>query len=251
MAVNWMAAQELIERYNSDPRSFTDREAEMIATIANQFGMEFKRESRPLAKGAFDLADISTFGLLPNKWRPTSRGETVYGQTAVDKIAGGLGTIGGLFGAVGVARGAIKGGGAALGALRGSKAGEVVRKSAEGIQRSARGLTESVRGAGARIGGIGGNLGRAGQGYARGAMNYGQLGIERAATQLARRLGISISEAKKILAGTGIAGGTLLGLSALTGDSDVSIGGSVGYPPSIGSSIMDYNSMNPGNLARY
>ena len=53
MAVDWMAAQELVRRYNDDPRSFTDTEAEMIATISSQFGMDFQRESRPLAKGAF------------------------------------------------------------------------------------------------------------------------------------------------------------------------------------------------------
>jgi len=156
MAVDWMAAQELVRRYNEDPRSFTDTEAEMIATISRQFGMDFQRESRPLAKGAFDLADIATFGLLPNEWRPTARGESAYGETGVDKLAGGLGTVGGLFGAVGVARGAIKGGRSLFNRFRGGGTtggggaaveGEIVRKSAEGVSQTGRGLLPPYRGA--------------------------------------------------------------------------------------------------------
>jgi hypothetical protein len=157
MAVDWMAAQELVRRYNDDPRSFTDTEAEMIATISNQFGMDFQRESRPLAKGAFDFADIASFGLLPNKWRPTARGESVYGETGVDKLAGGIGTVGGLFGAAGVGRGVFRGGQAAWNRIRGGGAagggggaaveGEIVRKSAEGVSQTGRGLLPPYRGA--------------------------------------------------------------------------------------------------------
>jgi hypothetical protein len=186
--------------------------------------------SRPLAKGAFDFADIATFGMLPNRWRPESRGESVYGETTREKIAGGVGSVLGIPAAIGTAYGAgkglLKGGQAAFGALRGgggtSAAGEVVRKSAEGIRRTGRGLLDATKTAGGRAAGIGRNLGQAGA-------TYGQLGIEQAATALARRLGISIAEAKRLLAGTGIAAGagsTALGLNALLSGSE-----EPNYPP--------------------
>ena len=148
MALNWMAARELVDRYNEDPRSFTDQEAEHVASIAASTGLEFKRESRPFSKAAFDAADMAAFGLLPNEWRPESRGESVYGETMPDKIFGGVGSIGGLFGAAGVGKLLYKGGKAAYGALRGGGGGtaaagggaaadgEIVRKSAEGITKT-------------------------------------------------------------------------------------------------------------------
>ena len=117
MAISFLAVQELNERYNNDPRSFTDEEAEMIAGLSKQFGLDFQRTSRPLAKGAFDFADIASFGLLPNEWRPTSRGDLTYGETGLDKFAGGVGSTGGLFGAVGAGAGLWKGGQAAIGAF--------------------------------------------------------------------------------------------------------------------------------------
>ena len=156
MALNWMAARELVDRYNEDPRKFTDQEAEQVASIAGSTGLEFKRESRPFSKAAFDFADISTFGLIPNEWRPTSRGESVYGETTADKIFGGVGSVGGLFGAGAVAKGLYKGGKAAYGAFRGgggaAAEGEIVRQSAEGITRPGRGLLPAYEGAGAVAG---------------------------------------------------------------------------------------------------
>jgi len=209
MAISFLAVQELNERYNNDPRSFTDEEAEMIAGLSKQFGLEFQRTSRPLAKGAFDFADIASFGLLPNEWRPTSRGDLTYGETGLDKFAGGVGSVGGLFGAVGAGAGLWKGGQAAIGSF---KTGDIVRKSAEGIQRSGRGLVDATKTAGSRAVDIGRNLGQAGA-------TYGQLGIEQAASALSTKLGISIIAAKRLLAGTGIVGGGL-GLNALLDDSE-------------------------------
>jgi len=159
MAISFLAVQELNERYNNDPRSFTDEEAEMIAGLSKQFGLEFQRTSRPLAKGAFDFADIASFGLLPNEWRPASRGDLAYGETGLDKFAGGVGSVGGLLGAAGVAKGLFRGGKAAYGALRGggggtaaagggaAAEGEIVRKSAEGITKTGRGLLPPYEGA--------------------------------------------------------------------------------------------------------
>ena len=159
MALNWMAARELVDRYNEDPRSFTDQEAEQIASVAASTGLDFRRESKPFSKAGFDFADIATFGLIPNDWRPTSRGESVYGETMPDKISGGIGSLGGLFGAVGTGIGLFRGGKAAYGALRGggggtaaagggaAAEGEIVRKSAEGITRTGRGLLAPYEGA--------------------------------------------------------------------------------------------------------
>jgi len=159
MAISFLAVQELNQRYNDDPRSFTDEEAEMIAGLSKQFGLDFQRTSRPLAKGAFDFADIASFGLLPNEWRPASRGDLAYGETGLDKFAGGVGSVGGLLGAAGVAKGLFRGGKAAYGALRGGGGataaggggaaveGEIVRKSAEGITKTGRGLLPPYEGA--------------------------------------------------------------------------------------------------------
>jgi len=158
-----MASRELVDRYNEDPRSFTDQEAEQVASIAASTGLEFKRESRPFSKAAFDAADMAAFGMLPNEWRPESRGESVYGETMPDKISGGVGSIGGLFGAAGVGKLLYKGGKAAYGALRGggggtaaagggaAAEGEIVRKSAEGITKTGRGLLPPYEGAGGLV----------------------------------------------------------------------------------------------------
>ena len=161
MALSFVAVQELNRRYNEDPRSFTDQEAEMIAGLSNQFGLEFQRESKPLQKGAFDFADIAAFGLLPNEWRPTTRGETVYGETGRDKLAGDVGSLGGLLGAVGTATGIYRGirGYRAMKKAPGfspegggtAPAGDIVRKSSEGITNTGRGLLPPYEGGGALV----------------------------------------------------------------------------------------------------
>ena len=102
MAINFMAVQELARQYNDDPRSFSDQEAEMIANLTQQFGLDFQRTSRPGAKAAFDFADMATFGMLPNQWRPESRGDTVLGESGIDEVGGAVGTLGGLAGAAGI-----------------------------------------------------------------------------------------------------------------------------------------------------
>ena len=109
MAINFMAVQELVEQYNNDPRSFTDQEAEMVAGLASSFGLDFQRTSKPLQKAAFDAADMATLGLLPNEWRPEARGDFYLGESGRDKIAGGIGTVGGLLGAGGLLKTGYKG----------------------------------------------------------------------------------------------------------------------------------------------
>ncbi len=81
-----------MHQYEIDPRQFTDRQAEQIAILARQFGLRFPRESKPIRKFAFDLADTAALGMLPNEWRPRSRGQSVFGETRSDRWAGGLGT---------------------------------------------------------------------------------------------------------------------------------------------------------------
>ena len=87
---------ELVMDYNNNPQRYNDEEAETIAVLANAMGQPFERESKALSKGLFDLIDTASFGLVPNDWRPTSRGESVYGETGMEKFEGGLGTLGGI-----------------------------------------------------------------------------------------------------------------------------------------------------------
>jgi len=143
-----MAVQELARQYNDDPRSFSDQEAEMIANLTQQFGLDFQRTSRPGAKGAFDFADMATFGMLPNQWRPESRGDTVLGESGIDEVGGGVGTVAGLFGAGAVAKKGYQGARAGFDKIFRSSthAEDIIRKSAEGVQTSPRGLLPPYEG---------------------------------------------------------------------------------------------------------
>lgn len=105
--------RELVTDYNKDPSGYTDQEAETIATLANALGVDFRRDSKAMSKGLFELADMASFGLMPNEWRPKSRGESVYGETGMEQIIGGVGQIGGAiaggYGAAKVAGKAFRG----------------------------------------------------------------------------------------------------------------------------------------------
>ena len=91
-------AQQLLARYNSgDHNWMMDKDKEMVASIAAQYGLDFKADSKPIRKALFDFADMATFGLLPNKWRPTTIGEEYGFVSGADKMAGAAGTVGGLF----------------------------------------------------------------------------------------------------------------------------------------------------------
>ena len=94
----------LLLDYNKNPNRYNDEEAEAIALMSKQIGQHFRREQRPLAKGAYNAVDMMTLGLLmPDQWEPQSRGESVYGETGLDQFAGGLGTIAGFGGSLGLA----------------------------------------------------------------------------------------------------------------------------------------------------
>ena len=108
--------RELIEDYNSNPQRYSDGEAETIAVLAQAIGARFQRDGKPFSKGLFDVLDTATLGILPDEWRPTSRGESVYGETGAEKLAGVLGTgagvVGGIGGAYIIGRGIIGSGAA-------------------------------------------------------------------------------------------------------------------------------------------
>jgi len=126
--------RELFRQYENNPKQFTDRQAEQIARLAQRHGIRFPRESKALRKGAFDLVDSALLGMVPNKWRPVSRGEATFGETEGDRLAGtigsGLGMLG--LGAGAIAKRALIGRGIGKGIGYGSQAGGyAVGKSAE------------------------------------------------------------------------------------------------------------------------
>tara|TARA_R110001583_G_scaffold562_2_gene5082 strand:+ start:4515 stop:5162 length:648 start_codon:yes stop_codon:yes gene_type:complete len=69
----------LILEYNQNPNKYSDEQAEVVATLSSQMGMDFKRESKPISTALYGLGEAATFGLLPNSLRPETRGESVYG----------------------------------------------------------------------------------------------------------------------------------------------------------------------------
>ena len=97
----------LVQEYNRDPRSFSDKDALFIAAISKQMGTPFHRESKPIKKMLYSAGEMATFGLVPDSWEPYSRGQEIYGETAIDSIASGAGSLLGLLGGgVGAYRGA-------------------------------------------------------------------------------------------------------------------------------------------------
>ena len=69
----------LILEYNQNPNKYSDEQAEVVATLSRQIGMDFKRGSKPISTALYGLGEAATFGLLPNSLRPETRGESVYG----------------------------------------------------------------------------------------------------------------------------------------------------------------------------
>jgi len=114
--------KKLIDDYNSDPTRYNDNEAETIAALANAMGKTYKRESRVLEKGLFDLTDTATLGLIPNEWRPVSRGDSVYGDSNREQMGSGLGMLAGALGS-----------------------GAVVAKGLSGVSKGARGILDNLK----------------------------------------------------------------------------------------------------------
>ena len=94
---------EMLRRHNEGKIDLTDQEADQLARQAKAMGERFAVESKPLSKGAFDFADMAVFGLIPDKWRPTSQGQDIIGETGLDKASSTIAALGGLATGVGVA----------------------------------------------------------------------------------------------------------------------------------------------------
>ena len=81
-------AKQIVFGYNENPKDYTDEQAEQIALVAAQLGLPFRPESKALQKFFFDLVDNMAFGALPDDMRPTSRCESVFGETKTERAAG-------------------------------------------------------------------------------------------------------------------------------------------------------------------
>tara|TARA_R100001510_G_scaffold26271_2_gene23109 strand:- start:777 stop:1535 length:759 start_codon:yes stop_codon:yes gene_type:complete len=203
----------LIDEYNSDPRKFTDAESEVVAELAKAMNRSFKRESKPIRKAIFELGDMATFGLLPDSYRPVSRGEKAFGETDTDSMASGIGMIGGL--AAGIL-GAGKAVSFGAGALK-SRAGDAlkaVRNRMSGVGQRMSPITE---GASQMAGSLGRGAAGLGMGMGRAGANYARMGKFKAASSLAKNLNIPMDVAEKYLNYSAVGAGSLLGLSALIG----------------------------------
>ena len=119
----------LINSYYNDPESFSDEEAEVIAGLTRQLGMPFDRERKPIRKLLYGAGEMATFGLLPDSLKPYSRGQDVYGETAIDAIASGAGSLLGLAGGIG---GAYKAG---RGIMRSDRARDIANPAIENVRR--------------------------------------------------------------------------------------------------------------------
>ena len=119
----------LINSYYNDPESFSDEEAEVIAGLTRQLGMPFDRERKPIRKLLYGAGEMATFGLLPDSLKPHSRGQDVYGETAIDAIASGEGSLLGLAGGIG---GAYKAG---RGIMRSDRARDIANPAIENVRR--------------------------------------------------------------------------------------------------------------------
>jgi len=126
--MNKQVLQEMLTRYNRGQIDLSEKEKEMLAAMSAQQGLNFDVESKPIRKGLFDLVDTAAFGLVPNRWRPRSAGQDIYGESGWDKFASGVGTVGGLATGIGGAmkgaqmlKGSMTGGGKVATALSNAK----------------------------------------------------------------------------------------------------------------------------------
>jgi len=98
-----MKVRQLVQMYNEGQLSHIDDDKiKQLAKKAYEYGIEFDVESKPISKGLFDLVDTAAFGMVPNSWRPESIGQEYFGESGIDKFAGGVGTVAGLLPAGGL-----------------------------------------------------------------------------------------------------------------------------------------------------
>jgi len=104
------AVERLLLMYRNDPNQFTSEQKKKIARLAFETGNSFDVESKPISKGLFDLVDTAALGMIPNTWRPSSIGQEYFGESGIDKFAGGLGTAAGIVPGLFTGGALIKGG---------------------------------------------------------------------------------------------------------------------------------------------
>jgi len=188
--------RKLIQDYNKNPDRYTNKEAEAVALMARGLGQNFRRESKPIRKALYGAGEMASFGLLPDSWEPHSRGESVYGQTAIDKIASGVGMAGGLAGGL---VGAAKLARGASGMLKG-KSGDAIMRVRQKMSQAGISIKNKVGDVfGRGAGGIASNFGRAGRAFGQAGWNTARLQGMRAAQALASRTGIPYETAVRIL----------------------------------------------------
>ena len=179
---------EMLSRHNSGKLKLTDQEANLLAMQAQRLGEDFRVESKPISKGLFDAVDMATFGLLPNQWRPTSQGQDVFGESGLDRFAGGVGSVAGLATGIG---GAVKGlgmAGRAITARGGIKGAVASAKEAQSVKR-ANAYARSLYNKGENI--VGAGIGRAAGYGSRAAEFAAQSPGLQTAGNVARGLGSS------------------------------------------------------------
>ena len=134
--------REAIGRFNTNQSSYTDEEQRNLLKLALHYGTAYEPEAKPISKGLYNFANIASFGLMPESWRPHSIGQDYYGERGIDRVAGGLGTLAGLVGGVGAATklapavvSSFSGSGKAAQVIAKVKEAEAVKR-ADGIARS-------------------------------------------------------------------------------------------------------------------
>lgn len=216
--MDYIKIRKLLDDYNRNPSKYNDKEAETIALLARETGQRFKQESKPFSKALYQAGEMATFGLLPNSWEPRSRGQDVFGQTTIDKIASGAGMVGGLVGGGALA---VKGAKGAYNMTRGMTQGkgrDAILKVRQKMSQAGVNIKDRVGSVAGAVrdgaaGRIASNLGQAGRLYGQGAMTTARAQGFRAADALSRRLGVPYETAVRILQ---YGGGGAAGLGALS-----------------------------------
>jgi len=196
--------RKLIQDYNKNPDRYNNKEAEAIALMSRNLGENFRRESKPIRKALYGAGEIASLGLLPDSWEPHSRGESVYGQTAIDKMASGVGMVSGLIG--GLALG-VKGAKGAYNMTRGMTQGkgrDAILKVRQKMSQAGVNIKDRVGSVAGAVrdgaaGRIASNLGQAGRAYGQGIGINARMQGSRAAQALADRVGIPYETAVKVL----------------------------------------------------
>ena len=146
----WKNAEQLTKRFNEGDFDYLpNRDKEKVAMIAAQYGTNFDpvKGGKPVKKALFDFVDMAAFGMVPDKWRPTSIGEEWHGESTQDRRASAIGsTLGFALGGPGhLLKYGIKGGKAARAWWNRPKIGTVpTRTSGNNLMQLNRGRDKTL-----------------------------------------------------------------------------------------------------------